>query len=58
MPFIRKRRIWWEPVNEATSYVVYVSKDKTIFEPKKFMWESTPGIVYKVLEKTEFIIPE
>ena len=26
MPIIRKRRIWWEPVSEATSYVVYVTQ--------------------------------
>ena len=59
MPLIRKRRIWWEPVPEATSYVVYVSKDKTIFDPAKFLWASTPGVISKqITGKTELIIPE
>ena len=47
MPFIRKRRIWWEPVPEATSYVVYVSKDNRIRDPAKFLWENTPDVVSK-----------
>ena len=59
MPFIRKRRIWWEPVAEATSYVVYVSKDDKICDPVQFLWEHTPDIVFKpVLGKTELIVPE
>ena len=59
MPFIRKRRIWWEPVPEATSYVVYVSKDSKMSDPAKFLWENTPGIIFKpVIGKTELIIPD
>ncbi len=59
MPFIRKRRIWWGPVPEATSYVVYVSRDDKLYDPAKFLWEKTPGIVSKpVTGKTELIIPE
>ena len=57
-PLILKRRIWWEPVPEASSYVVYVSKDRTIFEPVSFSWETTPGIISKpVIGKTELAIP-
>jgi len=59
MPFIRKRRIWWEPVSEAASYVVYVSKDDKIHDPAKFLWENTPDIVSKpVIGKTELIVPD
>jgi len=59
MPLIRKRRIWWERVPEAASYVVYVSKDSKIRDPAKFSWENTPGIVSKpVIGKTELIIPD
>ena len=59
MPIIRKRRIWWEPVSEATSYVVYVTSEKTLFEKNNFMWEGTPGISFKVvMGKTELIIPD
>jgi hypothetical protein len=59
MPLIRKRRIWWEPVPEATSYVVYVTNDSAIFDPTKFLWEATPGIISKqVTGKTELIIPD
>ena len=59
MPFIRERRIWWEPVPEATSYVVYVSKDDKIHDPAKFLWENTPDIVSKlVIGKTELIVPD
>jgi hypothetical protein len=58
-PLILRQRIWWEPVPEATSYVVYVSKDKTIFEPDHFLWENTPGIISKlVIGKTELVIPD
>jgi hypothetical protein len=59
MPFIRKRRIWWESVPEATSYVVYASKDNKIRDPAKFLWEKTPDIVSKpVIGKTDLIIPD
>ena len=59
MAFIRKRRIWWEPVPEATSYVVYVSQDRTKFDPSHFSWEATSGTLSKqVAGKTELIIPE
>ena len=59
MPLIHKRRIWWERVAEATSYVVYVSKDSKIRDPAKFSWENTPDIVFKpVIGKTELIIPD
>jgi len=58
-PLVLKRRIWWEPVPGASSYVVYVSKDRTIFEPASFSWERTPGIISKlVIGKTELVIPE
>ena len=58
-PLILKRRIWWEPVPGASSYVVYVSKDRTIFEPASFSWERTPGIISKlVIGKTELVIPD
>ena len=56
---VLKRRIWWEPVPEASSYVVYVSKDRTIFEPASFSWEKTPGIISKlVIGKTELVVPD
>jgi len=59
MPLIRKRRIWWEPVSEAASYVVYVSKDSKIHDPAQFLWEKTPDIVSKsVIGKTELIVPD
>jgi hypothetical protein len=35
-PLILKRRIWWEPVPKAISYVVYVSQDRSIFLSRKF----------------------
>ena len=58
-PLILKRKIWWESVPGASSYVVYVSKDRTIFEPASFSWERTPGIIPKlVIEKTELVIPD
>jgi hypothetical protein len=38
---------------------VYVSKDRTIFEPDHFSWETTPGIISKlVIGKTELILPD
>lgn len=59
MAFIRKKRIWWESVPEASGYVVYVSKDRTIFDPGRFSWEATEGVISKPVEgKTEIIIPE
>ncbi len=59
MPWVRKRRIWWEPVSEASSYGVYVSRDRTLLEPDRFSWERTPGIISKtVVGKTELIIPD
>lgn len=58
-PLILKRRIWWEPVPEASSYGVYVSKDRTLLEPDHFSWETTPGVISKlVIGKTELIIPD
>ena len=59
MPFIRKRRIWWEPVREATSYVVYVGKDCDVFDPARLSWLNTPGIISRpVIGKTELVIPD
>jgi len=59
MAFIRKRRIWWESVPEATSYTVYVSKDRGSFDPNQFSWETTAGIISKpVTGKTEIVIPD
>ena len=59
MAFIRKRRIWWEPVPEADDYVVYASKDKTVFDPGTFMKETTDGILSKLVTgKAELIIPD
>ncbi len=58
-PLILKRRIWWESVPEASSYIVYVSKDRTIFEPASFSREKTPGIISKLVAgKTELILPD
>ncbi|MGZ3514396.1 MAG: hypothetical protein ACXU93_10655 [Thermodesulfobacteriota bacterium] len=57
--YIQKRRIRWEPVSEATSYVVYVSPDRTIFDPENFRWEATHGVIFKiVVGKTELILPD
>jgi hypothetical protein len=60
MPLIRKRRIWWEPVSEAASYVVYVSGDSRVFDPERFSWESTPGVIFKAIAdgKTDLVIPD
>jgi CheY-like chemotaxis protein len=58
-PSVLKRRIWWEPVPEASSYRLYVSKDRALLEPDHFSWETTPGIISKtVIGKTEVIIPD
>jgi len=59
MALIRKRRIWWEPVPEAAGYVVYTSTDGQVFDPSRFAWEATAGIVFKpVMGKTELILPD
>ncbi len=59
MPIIRKRRIWWEAVPEATGYVVYASKDPTRFDSTQFSWERTPGVISRAVDgKTELIIPD
>jgi len=59
MPLIRKRRIRWEPVPEATSYVLYVGKERNIFDQSNFSWGATPGIIFKVVSgKNELIIPD
>jgi hypothetical protein len=59
MALIRKRRIWWEAVPEANSYVVYASKDKRVFDSGVFMWEATAGVIFKLIsDKTELIIPD
>jgi hypothetical protein len=56
---IHRRRIWWEPVAEATSYGVYVSRDKALLEPGRFSWETTPGVFSKmIIGKAELIIPD
>ncbi len=58
-PGILKRRIWWKPVPEVSSYEVYVSRDRTLLEPDRFSWETTPGIISKLVTgKTELIIPD
>jgi CheY-like chemotaxis protein len=58
-PWVLRRRIWWESVPEASSYGVYVSKDRTLLEPDRFSWETTAGIISKtVIGKTELIIPD
>ena len=59
MPLVLKRKVWWEPVPGASSYVVYLSDDRAIFEPDNFLWETTPGIISKrVIGKTEVILPD
>ena len=56
---VMKRKVWWEPVPGASSYVVYLSDDRAIFEPDNFLWETTPGIISKrVIGKTEVILPD
>jgi DNA-binding NarL/FixJ family response regulator len=58
-PWVPKRKIWWESVPEASSYGVYVGKDRTLLEPDHFSWETTPGIISKLVTgKTELIIPD
>ena len=59
MPLIRKRRIWWEHVPEATGYVMYVSRVRNFFEASHFSWQATPETISKVVTgKTELIIPD
>jgi hypothetical protein len=59
MPLVPKRKVWWEPVPAASSYVVYLSEERAIFEPDNFLWETTPGIISKrVIGKTEVILPD
>jgi len=59
MPFICKRRLWWDPVPEAVSYVVQVCKGDNLSDPPKLMWEAIPGVISKsVSGKTELIIPD
>ena len=58
-PLIHRRRVWWEAVPEASSYGVYVSRDRNVFEPSNFSWEATPGIICKAVNgKTDLIIPD
>jgi hypothetical protein len=39
--------------------LVYVSKDRTIFEADNFSWDTTPGIISNlVIGKAEVIIPD
>jgi len=58
-PLILKRRIWWESVPEASSYVVYVGQDRSVFNPENFRWEATYGVISKVINgKTELILPD
>jgi DNA-binding NarL/FixJ family response regulator len=58
-PWILKRKIWWNSVPEASSYKVYVARDRTLLEPDHFLWETTPGIISKqVIGKTELILPD
>jgi hypothetical protein len=46
-------------VREAKSYVVYVSKDSEVFDPIRFSWGKTPGILCRsVIGKTELVIPD
>ncbi len=59
MTMIHKRKIWWESVPGASSYVLFLSEDKEVFEINKFLWEATPGIISKqVFGKTELILPD
>ena len=59
MPLIHKQKVWWESAPGASSYVVYLSEDKEIFEPDNFSWETTPGVISKeIIGKTEVILPD
>lgn len=59
MPLIHRRRVWWESVPEAKSYLVYCSTDRGSFDSQKFKWQASSGILYKeVAGKTDLIIPD
>ena len=59
MAMVRRRKIWWEPVPEAASYVVYVSANGEAFDPGRFAWEATPGVLFKpVAGRTELTLPD
>lgn len=59
MPLIRKRRIWWESVPDIQTYVVYLSEDRSAFDPQNFKWGATPGVISTVVSgKTELIVPD
>ncbi len=59
MPFIHRRRIWWETVPGVAGYVVYASTDHTVYDPKNFSRESTPGITFKLVSaKNDLFIPD
>jgi len=59
MPLVLKRKVWWESVPGASSYVVYLSENREVFEPDNFLWETTPGIISKqVIGKAEVILPD
>jgi len=59
MPLIRRRRLWWDAVPEATGYVVYVRKGGDTIDQADFLWENTPGVIFRpVIGKTELIIPD
>jgi hypothetical protein len=39
--------------------MMYISKDDKIYDPAKFLWESTPDILSKlIIGKTELIVPD
>jgi len=60
MSFIQKRRIWWEPVAGATSYVVYVGTKVHPINPATFSWGNTPGVISITIPRdtTEIVIPD
>ena len=58
-PWVLKRKIWWASVPEASSYELYVSRDRTLLEPDHFLWKTAPGIISKrVIGRTELILPD
>ncbi len=58
-PLILRRRIWWEPVPEASGYVVYVSQDRTVFNLENFGRETANGLLCKLVNgKTELVLPD
>jgi hypothetical protein len=59
MPLIQKKRIWWEPVNGAVTYVVYVDPESGTIDPAKFSWRDMPGMISKrVAGYTELVLPD